>query len=265
MSNITDRAVERNRRAWDAFRQQQDEGLVNIRPRIDPATAAKILETDISKMGVGYLSPSQVSELVGDVSGKRLLDMGCGDGDEMFQWALLGADVVGVDNSPKQLEAARDNANALGISCRFVLADLLHLPDSLLKGEFDIVFSSAVICWIGDLVRWVRNVFLALKPGGIFLLNAAHPLTAFARDIIEGESNRESYFSEGPFSKQIDGAHDWNPADDEITTVEWYYTLGSLVTAVGQSCLRIADLIEHPGCGNYENWPGGFTLRAVKE
>lgn len=259
MSNVTDRAAERNRRAWDAFRQQQDEGLVNIRPRIDPATAAKVLETDISKTGVGYLSPAQVVELAGDVSGKRLLDMGCGDGDELFQWALLGADVVGVDNSPKQLEAARDNANALGISCRFVLADLLHLPDDLLKGEFDIVFSSAVTCWIGDLARWVHNVFLALKPGGIFLLNAAYPLTAFARDIIEGEANRESYFSEGPFSEQIDGTH------DEITTVEWYYTLGSLVTAVGQSVLRITNLIEHPGCGNYEHWPGGFTLRAVKE
>ena len=259
MSNITDRAAKRNRRAWDAFRQQQDEGLDGPGPRIDPATATKILAMDISKIGVGYLSPAQVSKLVGDVSGKRLLDMGCGDGDEMFQWALLGADVVGVDNSPKQLEAARDNADALGISCRFVLADLLHLPDDLLKGEFDIVCSSAVTCWIGDLARWIRNVCLALKPGGIFLLSAAHPLTAFARDVIEGEPNRESYFLEGPCSEQIDGTH------DEITTVEWYHTLGSLVTAVGKSDLRITALIEHPGCGNYEGWPGAFTVRAVKE
>lgn len=259
MSDITDRAAEQNRRAWDAFRQQQDADLGGPGPRIDPTTAAKILATDISKTGVGYLSPVQVSELAGDVSGKRLLDMGCGDGDEMFQWALLGADVVGVDNSPKQLEAAQDNADALGISCCFVLADLLHLPEDLLKGEFDIVCSSAVTCWIGDLARWVCNVCLALKPGGIFLLSAAHPLTAFARDIIEGESNRESYFSEGPCSEQIDGI------PDEITTVEWYHTLGSLVTAVGKSGLRITDLIEHPGCGNYEGWPGAFTLRAVKE
>jgi len=88
-SDITEQAAKHNRHAWDSFRRQRDEGLVKNRHN----PAADILQ------GGSYL-PFEIIALAGDVSGKRLLDMGCGDGAEMLEWARLGAIVVGVDNSP---------------------------------------------------------------------------------------------------------------------------------------------------------------------
>ena len=44
-----------------------------------------------------------------------------------------GAQVVGIDNSPLQIQAAQRAAQVLGLSCDLLVADLLHLPDSLLR------------------------------------------------------------------------------------------------------------------------------------
>ena len=104
MSSVADQAADLNRNAWDSLRRQRDAGLVNIRPD----SAAAILS------GRRFLYAENL-ELVGDVRGKRLLDMGCGDGAEMLEWARAGAIVTGVDNSPVQLEAARRNADKLGV------------------------------------------------------------------------------------------------------------------------------------------------------
>lgn len=259
MSDITKQAAKHNRHTWNSFRRQRDEGLV--KNRHDPA--ADILQ------GKSYLAPEMIA-LAGDVSGKHLLDMGCGDGAEMLEWARLGATVVGVDNSPRQLEAAKRNADKLGLSCRLILADLLRLPDDLLNGQFDIVFSFWVTAWIGELERWFRNVFLALRLGGIFLLGGRHPLSGFFQDIEKGESFRNSYFSEGPFIFDIreepDETDSWNPAGDSLTTIEWYHTLSSIVTAVAQSGLRISHLLELPDReGKLPGQPDWFILRAVKD
>ena len=170
MPQITDQAAEQNREAWDSFRRQRDEGLVNIRPD----SAGDILA------GRRFLYPENL-ELVGGVQGKRLLDMGCGDGAEMLEWARAGAIVTGVDNSPVQLASALRNAERLGVECRLVQADLLRLPEDLLQGEFDIVFSAWVETWIGDLDGWFASAKRALKPGGRFLLNGGHPVSQYVQ------------------------------------------------------------------------------------
>ena len=241
MSDITDQAAQHNRQAWDSFRRQRDQGLVNIRPD----TAKAILT------GKRFLYPENL-DLAGDVRGKRLLDMGCGDGAEMLEWARAGADVTGVDNSSVQLAAAQRNAEKLDVECTLVQADLLRLPEDLLRGEFDIVFSAWVTAWIGDLERWFGSAYRALKPGGRFLLNGGHPLSGFFQGMEEGETYRDSYFDEGPFtsdedqSEELDDSTSWNPARDSLTTTEWAPTLGSMVTGVAKVGFHIDVLIELP-------------------
>ena len=72
MSEITDRAAKLNREAWNFTRRQRDEGRVKTRND----SAADILA------GKYRLSP-EILSLAGDVKGKRLLDMGCGDAVEV--------------------------------------------------------------------------------------------------------------------------------------------------------------------------------------
>ena len=239
MSDITDKAAEENRTAWNSFRRQRDEGLVDIRQD----SAAAILE------GRRFLYPENLKLVSGHVRGIRLLDMGCGDGAEMLEWALAGAIVTGVDNSPGQLAAARRNAEKLGVECRLIQADLLRLPEELLQGEFDIVFSAWVTAWIGDLGLWFGNAYKALKPGGRFLLNGGHPLSAHVKNVEDGDIYRESYFDEGPFTLSQDPSEEtdpWNPARDPLTTTEWAPTLGSTVTAVAKVGFHIDTLLELP-------------------
>ena len=238
MSSVTDQADEQNRMAWDSLRRQRDEGLVNIRPD----SAGDILA------GRRFLY-SENLELVGGVQGKRLLDMGCGDGAEMLEWARAGAIVTGVDNSPVQLASALRNAERLGVECRLVQADLLRLPEDLLQGEFNIMFSAWVEAWIGDLDGWFANAWRALKPGGRFLLNGGHPVSQYVQEMEQGDPLRDSYFNEGPYFLDESPGDPWNPAGDPgnpLTTIEWGHTLGSLVTAVAGAGLRIDTLLELP-------------------
>src|SRR5580658_2727454 len=80
-----------------------------------------------------------VVELLAPRPGERILDLGCGDGALTAKLAALGCDVVGVDSSAAQIEAARK----LGLDARVVSAE--HLTFS---NEFDAVFSNAVLHWI---------------------------------------------------------------------------------------------------------------------
>ncbi|MBI3971750.1 MAG: class I SAM-dependent methyltransferase [Chloroflexi bacterium] len=255
----TDQAARLNREAWDSFRRQRDEGLVGGRRDV----VERLVE------GGSFLSVHH-RELVGDVHGKRLLDLGCGDGGELISWARLGAQVVGVDNSPRQLTVARRAAEAVGIGaeqCRLVLADLLAVPEGLLRGDFDVAFSSGVLSWIGDLDRWFAAVSRALKPHGVFVLGAVHPLALYYRERERGAQDWHSYFDQGPFTEQLDATHRWNPAGDAVTTVQWMHTLGHVITSVAQAGFRVSRLLELPDEAEVygvTGGPGEFLLRAIK-
>lgn len=256
MPTLLNRAAQANRQAWDSYRRQRDDGLVA--KHVD--VAAEILA------GKSELSHQQ-RQLVGDVDGKRLLDLGCGDGYELLEWARLGADVTGVDNSPRQIAAAERAAQQLGIRCQLVVADLLELPNELIQGEFDIVFSSWVTSWIGDLDRWFQSANLALRSDGVFVLSGGHPMSNFYRAQQQNNILRSRYEQEGPFVETSDSPDDWNPDGDRIQTVEWNHTLGSIVTGAAQSGFRITHLLENgdaePKFG-VKGCPLEFILRAIK-
>jgi SAM-dependent methyltransferase len=260
-ATTTDRAAALNRETWDSIRRQRDAGLIATHHDV----AADL------RAGRTAQSPEQRA-LLGDVAGRRLLDLGCGDGMELLEWAHAGAAVVGVDNSPVQLAAARRAADALGLPCRLVLADLLRLPADLLRGEFDVVFSAFVTGWIGDLDGWFGDAYRALKPGGVFLLSGGHPLAGFFGELRRGERFRRRYAEEGPFVfESAAPSPEWNPAGERRTGVEWRWTLGSLVTALARAGFRVTHLVERgeelarAKDGLPSGYPGAIDLRAVKE
>lgn len=105
-----------------------------------------------------------VADLAGEVvawldpkPGERILDVGCGDGALTAKLAALGCDVVGVDTSDSLLAAAR----ARGLDVR--KADVRNLP---FDGEFNAVFSNAVLHWVREPEVAARSMRKALKPGG---------------------------------------------------------------------------------------------------
>ena len=101
-----------------------------------------------------------VVELLAPQAGERILDLGCGDGALTLKLAEMGCDVVGVDSSAPQIEAAR----RLGLDAR--VADGGRLA---FDAEFDAVFSNAAIHWMKPPDDVIDGVWRALGPSGRFV------------------------------------------------------------------------------------------------
>ncbi len=102
----------------------------------------------------------EVAAMLDPQPGKRILDLGCGDGRLSEFLARSGCRLVAADSSPEQVGAAR----ARGLDARVVDAVRLRF-----RNEFDAVFSNAALHWIKPPEAVARGVFAALRPGGRFV------------------------------------------------------------------------------------------------
>ncbi|MGB8986994.1 MAG: class I SAM-dependent methyltransferase, partial [Candidatus Sulfotelmatobacter sp.] len=82
-----------------------------------------------------------VVELLAPRAGERILDLGCGDGVLTAKLASMGCQVVGVDASAAQIEAARK----LDLDARVMNGEALDF-----ESEFDAVFSNAALHWMSN-------------------------------------------------------------------------------------------------------------------
>jgi SAM-dependent methyltransferase len=101
-----------------------------------------------------------VMDLLQLQAGERILDLGCGDGALTEQLVAQGGAVVGIDTSPELLAVAR----ARGLDVRLFDAQALNYV-----GEFDAVFSNAVLHWIPELKPVLNGVHRALRSNGRFV------------------------------------------------------------------------------------------------
>ena len=109
--------------------------------------------------------------VLGSLSGKKVLDVGCGDGINAMNLALLGAFVTGIDISPGAIEVAKRRAAINGVSdrVRFVCSPL-ETAD-IEKGAFDIIWCDAILHHlIADLDPIITKIVSWAKPGGIIIL-----------------------------------------------------------------------------------------------
>jgi len=107
-----------------------------------------------------------ILELMGDLRGKHLLDVGCGLGESSVYFALQGADVTALDLSPGMVDCAMALAKAHGVSIRGVVqsGERLDVPEE----HFDIVYVANTIHHVTDKALLFRQIHRALKPGGRF-------------------------------------------------------------------------------------------------
>jgi trans-aconitate methyltransferase len=167
----------------------------------DPATYAQNARF-VSDLG------SAVLALLAARAGERILDLGCGDGVLTKRLVDLGCEVVAVDSSAAQIDAAKQ----LGLDARLVTAEALSFD-----GEFDAVFSNAVLHWIKNADPMIAGVHRALKPGGRFVAECGGHgcvdrirtalVEALDRRGIDGEARVPWYFpTPGDYATRLERA-----------------------------------------------------------
>ncbi len=97
-------------------------------------------------------------------AGKRLLEVGCGMGTDLLQFARGGAIVTGADLTPRSVEITRHRFRLYGEQGRFLITDGEHLPFP--DESFDVVYSNGVLHHTPDTVGAVREIHRVLKTDG---------------------------------------------------------------------------------------------------
>lgn len=118
-----------------------------------------------------YERPATLS-LLPDVSGKNILDAGCGSGSYSSWLIEHGANVVAVDISPRMLEFAKKR---LGNKAEIYLANLEKPLDFLPDESFDMVLSPLVFDYIEDWSGLFAECNRLLKPSGLLIYSVGHP------------------------------------------------------------------------------------------
>ncbi|MEU0662232.1 class I SAM-dependent methyltransferase [Streptomyces lavendulocolor] len=115
--------------------------------------------------------------MVGDVSGRSVLDLACGTGFYSREFKRRGAtEVYGVDISVEMIAAARKIEERDPLGVRYEVGDVAELPP--LERRFDIALAVQCLNYAEDIAaleRMCRNIHRSLVPGGEFFVLAQRP------------------------------------------------------------------------------------------
>jgi len=109
-----------------------------------------------------YQKAKGLVDLLAPVPGERILDLGCGTGALTAEIAARGAEVLGIDRSEDMISQARKKFPALTFEARDARELRFH-------GQFDAVFSNAVLHWIPEADQVIAGMARALRSGGRFV------------------------------------------------------------------------------------------------
>jgi S-adenosylmethionine-dependent methyltransferase len=118
-----------------------------------------------------------------------ILDAGGGNGIETLRLAAQGHTVTLLDYSPEMLQAARENAEASGLTAniRFQHGRVEDIPTLYPEPQFDLVLSHHVIQYMADPTAAIQVMCSALKPGGFLSLHSINRYSEVYREALVGK------------------------------------------------------------------------------
>jgi len=179
-------------------------------------------------------------DLLPDVTGMRVLDLGCGAGQLSYHLAASGAEeVIAVDISETMLDLARARRSHPRVSYQRADIEALRFPAEC----FDLTVSSLALHYVADYRGLLRRIAEWLKPGGVLVASMEHPIYTGR---LPGEGwvvdergefrgwQIDNYFVEGLRTERwfVDGVQ------------KYHRTVSTLLDGVLQAGLRLDRMIE---------------------
>ncbi len=183
------------------------------------------------------------ARLLGNVRGKRILELGAGAAAGARWLDGQGADVVALDLSAGMLGHAQAAAERSGVHVPLVQADALALPFH--TDTFDQVCTAfGAIPFVADSGAAMHEVARVLRPGGTWVFSITHPMRWIFWDEPDesGLIARNSYFDRTPYVETDD--------DGTPTYVEQHRTIGDRIRELVTAGFVLRDLVE-------PEWPAG--------
>jgi SAM-dependent methyltransferase len=192
------------------------------------------LSTDVAHYGPDIGTEADY-RLLGDLKGKRVLELGCGGAQCSIAFAKQGATAIGVDFSAEQLAFARRLCDREEVRIELHLSDLADLA-FLRADTIDLVFSAYAFGYVEDLNRVFRQVHRVLKVGAPLVFSLPHP----AYDMLDDDSAepllvRRSYFDRSPIDYEYNG----------IGFTDYHHTIADLYMSLVRASYRV-DLMMEP-------------------
>jgi len=220
-----------------------DQGPADAYDKIAEGYAA---ENETSLLNAYYERPAML-ELAGDVTGRRILDAGCGSGPLFAALRDRGAIVTGIDASAGMLEQAR---RRLGAAADLRLADLaspLPFPD----GAFDDVVASLVLHYLEDWAPTLAELRRVLTSGGRLIVSVDHPSAIYLADRLAGGTS--SYFETRQRTEE------WTMGGQTTQLTFWDRPLHAMTDAFTAAGFRINVISEPPPvAAAYDLFPDEF-------
>ena len=180
----------------------------------------------------------QILPLIGNLlhGARRVLDVGCGEGQVSRRIASLGVEVVGLDPTAAQIRVAHQRGGA----AHYIRARSEEIPSP--NASFDAVVLCLALEHVDPFEPAIDEVARVLAPGGLFLLFLAHPLLqAPGSGWVEDTTSGDHFWRVGPYLRD-------DVAVDEIAPgVRLQFAhrpLSRYVHAMGRAGLLIEDMLE---------------------
>lgn len=208
--------------------------------------------------------------LLPDLTGKAVLDLGCGFGENCIRYVDKGAKrVVGVDISEKMLAVAESENSHKSIKyLKMPMEDIGELRE-----RFDVVVSSLAIQYVEDYQGLVNNIYNLLNDGGVLVFSQEHPInTCFSSGSrwTKDENGNKLYANVEYYS--VDGSRESTWFVDGIK--KYHRTLSTVINTLIGSGFRIDKIIEpvptpellreHPEYDDLLHKPDFLLVRATK-
>jgi 2-polyprenyl-3-methyl-5-hydroxy-6-metoxy-1,4-benzoquinol methylase len=234
-----------------------------------------------------YLNGPALKRMVGDVKGKKVLDIGCGEGCFSRFFAKAGAEVTAIDLSDALIKAAEEEEKRHPLGVKYFVANAADL--NMLESEsFDLAFCYMALMDIRDYEGAVSEASRVLKTGGRFVLLIEHPCFAFVR-ILDGKtvsgwetrlredgSNEYPYYWVSDYLRRHSYACEWKHERlrSSFVTTGFHRPLSDYVNALTKHGLLVTGLDEpqpleggvrlHPPMIKHYRVPQSMAIEATK-